>query len=87
MKTFVLLGAFFGALGVCLGAFAAHALRESLSAQDLDAEYEPDVPPPVEEGQEEPKLSPKDPKQQIKELDDLCEQLKELKEYLENKHK
>jgi len=35
MKTFVLLGAFFGALGVCLGAFAAHALRESLSAQDL----------------------------------------------------
>jgi len=59
----------------------------SLSAQDLDAEYEPDVPPLVEEGQEEPKLSPRDPKQQIKELDDLCEQLKELKEYLENKHK
>ena len=35
MKTFVLLGAFFGALGVCLGAFGAHALRDSLSAQDL----------------------------------------------------
>ena len=59
----------------------------SMSAQDLDAEYEPDVPPPVEEEQEEPKLSPKDPEQQIKELDNLCEQLKELKEYLENKQK
>ena len=35
MKTFVLLGALFGALGVCLGAFGAHALRDSLSAQDL----------------------------------------------------
>ncbi len=59
----------------------------SLSAQDLDAEYEPDVPLPAEKEQEEPKLSPKDPEQQIKELDDLCEQLKELKEYLENKQK
>ena len=35
MKTFVLFGALFGALAVCLGAFGAHALRDSLSAQDL----------------------------------------------------
>ncbi|HAY77605.1 MAG TPA: DUF423 domain-containing protein, partial [Gemmatimonadetes bacterium] len=35
MKIFVLLGALFGGLGVCLGAFGAHALRDSLSANDL----------------------------------------------------
>ena len=35
MKIFVLLGALFGTLGVCLGAFGAHALRDSLSANDL----------------------------------------------------
>lgn len=35
MKTFFLLGALFGGLGVAFGAFGAHGLRASLSAQDL----------------------------------------------------
>ena len=35
MKTFFALGAIFGALGVVFGAFGAHALRASLSPDDL----------------------------------------------------
>ena len=35
MKTFFFLGAVFGGLGVVFGAFGAHALRASLSADDL----------------------------------------------------
>ncbi len=35
MKLFFVLGAVFGGLGVALGAFGAHALRDSLSAEDL----------------------------------------------------
>ena len=35
MKTFFLLGALFGGLGVAIGAFGAHGLRASLSPQDL----------------------------------------------------
>jgi uncharacterized membrane protein YgdD (TMEM256/DUF423 family) len=35
MKNFVVLGAFFGALAVVIGAFGAHALRESLSPYEL----------------------------------------------------
>ena len=35
MKTFFVLGALFAALGVVLGAFGAHALRSTLSPDDL----------------------------------------------------
>ena len=35
MKTFFLLGAVFGGLGVAFGAFGAHALRAALSPDDL----------------------------------------------------
>ena len=35
MKLFFGLGALFGALGVALGAFGAHALRSSLTPEDL----------------------------------------------------
>lgn len=36
MRTFLLLGALFAFLGVALGAFAAHGLRERLSPGDLE---------------------------------------------------
>jgi uncharacterized membrane protein YgdD (TMEM256/DUF423 family) len=35
MRLFFALGCVFGALGVAIGAFAAHGLRSTLSAQDL----------------------------------------------------
>lgn len=35
MRLFFALGAVFGGIGVMLGAFGAHALRDALSAQDL----------------------------------------------------
>jgi uncharacterized membrane protein YgdD (TMEM256/DUF423 family) len=34
-RTFILLGSVFGAVGVILGAFGAHALREQLTAESL----------------------------------------------------
>lgn len=36
MRTFLLLGALFALLGVALGAFGAHALRERVSPADLE---------------------------------------------------
>ncbi len=35
MKTFFILGALFGGLGVALGAFGAHGLRATLTPEDL----------------------------------------------------
>ena len=36
MQTFLKLGALFAAIGVALGAFGAHALKQRLDARDLD---------------------------------------------------